>query len=132
MNRRVRSLSRSAAKGDEGFYRYLKPGALAQIRDSRISARCQRLDLQAQISTYRFTSSLSSSVSTGSSIQAQIATIDGFPCFGRRIHSPRCPQRKKLVAAKSIFFLSSNPSSPVSDSLDPLMDVLSTDLLVVH
>ncbi|KAF8409567.1 hypothetical protein HHK36_005645 [Tetracentron sinense] len=132
MNLRVRSLCRSPAKRDEGFHRYLKPGALAQLRDSRISARSQRPDLQTQISLYRVTELLSASSSSSNSIQTQIATIDSFPCFAGRICGPRFPQRKKLVAAKSFFFLNSSPSSPVSESPDSLMDVLNTDLLVAH
>ncbi|KAF8410726.1 hypothetical protein HHK36_003263 [Tetracentron sinense] len=131
MNGRVRSLCRSPLRRDEGFHRYLKPGALAQLRDSRISARSQKPNLQTQIYLYRFTKSIpiSSSLQIGDNIQTQIATIDEFPCFSGRIYGPRCPQRKKLVAAKSFFFLSSSPSIPVSDSPDSLMDVLNTDLL---
>ncbi|KAJ4975105.1 hypothetical protein NE237_000211 [Protea cynaroides] len=131
MNRRVRSSIRSPARREEGFYKYLKPGALAQLRDLRINARSQRPDLQTQIPFYRVNST-PSALSTGTNLQPQIATIDGFPCFVGRSYGPRCPQRKKLVAAKSFYFLNSNPSSPVSDSLDSLLDVLSTDLLVAH
>ncbi|XP_042519261.1 uncharacterized protein LOC122093074 [Macadamia integrifolia] len=128
MNRRVRSSCRSPAKREEVFYRYLKPGALAQLRDSKINARSQRRDLQTQIHLYRVTSS-SLALSTGTNIQPQ---IDGFPCFVGRTYGPRCPQRKKLVAAKSFYFLSSNPSSPVPDTRESLLDVLSTDLVVSH
>ncbi|THG18499.1 hypothetical protein TEA_029838 [Camellia sinensis var. sinensis] len=122
MNRRVRRPS-SKKISDEGYLRYLKPGALAQLRDSRISARSHRTDLQIQISLCRTPSPSSSPV------RAANAQIDGFPCFSGRIYGPRCPQRKKLVAAKSVFFLSSNPSSPTSDSPDSIIDLFSNDIL---
>ncbi|KAJ4981857.1 hypothetical protein NE237_032694 [Protea cynaroides] len=122
MNRRVRRSCRSSTKREEGFYTYLKPGALARLRDSRINARSQKPDLQTQIPFYRV-AMLASTLSTGNNIQTQIATSDGVPCFVSRTYSPRCPQRKKLVAAKSFYFLSSNPSTPVSDSPDSLLDV---------
>ncbi|OVA06607.1 hypothetical protein BVC80_1737g13 [Macleaya cordata] len=128
MNRRVRSVCKSSPKREEGYYRYLKPGALAQLRDSRISAKSQRTDLQIQI---RVASSISSSTGINN-IQNQISSIEGFPCFSGRIYSPRCPQRKKLVASRSFFFITSSPSSPVSDSPDSLMDIINTDLLVSH
>ncbi|XP_059664481.1 uncharacterized protein LOC132310314 [Cornus florida] len=130
MNRRIR---RSSSKRDEGYLRYLKPGALAQLRDSRISARSHRVDSQTHIPLHRSPSPPSSSpVRTANAVLAQISTIDGFPCFSGRIYGPRCPQRKKLVAAKSVFFLSSNPSSPVSDSPDSIIDLFNTDILVAH
>ncbi|GFS31511.1 hypothetical protein Acr_00g0017780 [Actinidia rufa] len=120
MNSRVRSAKRS----DEAYLRYLKPGALAKFRDLRISARSHRTDLQIHISLRSHSSS---------TVRTQIAAaIDGFPCFAGSIYGPWCSQRKKLVAAKSVFFLSSNPSSPVSDSPDSIMDVFSNDILVAH
>ncbi|XP_057507760.1 uncharacterized protein LOC130790749 [Actinidia eriantha] len=120
MNRRVRSTKSS----DEAYLRYLKPGALAKLRDSRISARSHRTDLQIQISLRSPSSS---------PVRTQIpAAVDGLPCFAGRIYGPRCPQRKKLVASKSVFFLGSNLSSPVSDLPDSIMDVISNDILVAH
>ncbi|XAR68099.1 hypothetical protein NMG60_11003109 [Bertholletia excelsa] len=125
MDCRVR---RSSAKNrsDEGYLRYLKPGALAKLRDSRISARSQRSDLLIQISLCRTLSPASPPVN------AQASAIDGFPCFAGRIYGPRCPQRKKLVAAKAVYFLNSNPASPVSDSPDSVVDLFSNDILLAH
>ncbi|OVA03377.1 hypothetical protein BVC80_205g5 [Macleaya cordata] len=131
MNRRVRTHCRSSSSKDEGFQRYLKPGALAQLRNSRINSRSQRPDLHSQISLYRSSSLLISSA-TETNFQTQISTIDGFPCFSGRIYSPRFPQRKKLVASKSVFFLNSSPSSPLSGSSDSVMDVLNTEIFVSH
>ncbi|CAK9140940.1 unnamed protein product [Ilex paraguariensis] len=126
MNRRVR---RSSSKANSSYLRYLKPGALAQLRDSRISARTHRIDPKAQILLYRTPSPLPSPVRSANSVQTQ---IDGVPCFSGRVYGLRCPQRKRVVAAKAVFFLSSAPSSPVSDSPDPIIDLFSTDILVAH
>lgn len=124
MNRRIR---RPTTKTDEASYlKYLKPGALAQLRDSRINARSHRIDSQSQISLHRTQSPSSSPVRFPQ--PAQI-TSDSFPCFAGRIYGPRCPQRKKLVAAKSFFL---PPASPVSDSPDPIIDLFSTDFLLAH
>ncbi|RVX08431.1 hypothetical protein CK203_014106 [Vitis vinifera] len=60
MNRRIRTLHRSSSKRDEAFHRYLKPGALAQLRDSRISARSHRVDSHSQIHLHRTSSPPSS------------------------------------------------------------------------
>ncbi|MCL7031093.1 hypothetical protein MKW94_023560 [Papaver nudicaule] len=137
MNRRFRSKS-SSLKREEGYHRYLKPGALAQLRDSRI------VSAKSQISLFRVSASklgISTASVTSTTVQnhqiSSIAANEGFPCFTGRIFNPRCPQRKKLVAPRSFSFLisSSNPSSPVlSDSNNPLsiMDLISTDLLVSH
>ncbi|CAK9158017.1 unnamed protein product [Ilex paraguariensis] len=130
MDRRIR---RSSSKAESSYLRYLKPGALAQLRDSRINAKTHRLDSKGQISVYRAPPShspLSSPVRSPTAVQTQ---IDGLPCFSGRIYGgPRCLQRKKLVAAKSVFFLSSNPSSPTSDLPDPIIDVFGADILVAH
>lgn len=120
MNRRLRITLKSSKKRDAGYNRYLKPGALAQLRDSRINARSSRIG-STQISLYRMeTSSSPSTLPSPTTIQVQ---IDGIPCFAGRIYGPRCPQRKKIVATKSVLILCSNPSSPVSDSTDPIAEV---------
>ncbi|KAH7533064.1 uncharacterized protein LOC107408961 [Ziziphus jujuba] len=126
MNRRSRSHHRSSPNRTEPFLKFLKPGALAQIRDSRISARSHRVVSLLQIRT----SPPSSPPSTPG--QPPANAMDGFPCFSARIYGPRCPQRKKLVAAKSVLFPSQNPSSPVHDSPDPLIDVFSADIVAAH
>ncbi|WRX15449.1 hypothetical protein QQP08_007936 [Theobroma cacao] len=83
MNRRTRSLARHSLTGTEPFLKYLKPGALARLRDSRISARSHRISSLFQISP-------SSPPSSGG--QTFSASIDGFPCFAAtaRVYGPRC------------------------------------------
>ncbi|GMN61736.1 hypothetical protein TIFTF001_030828 [Ficus carica] len=105
------------------FLKYLKPGALAQIRDSRISARSHRAIALSQIRS----SPPSSPPSTP--VQTPVGSTDGFPCFSGRVYGPRCPQRKKLVASKSVLFSSQTPSSPVLDAPDPIIDVFGSDIV---
>ncbi|KAM4103670.1 hypothetical protein ACJW30_06G095900 [Castanea mollissima] len=146
MNRRIRAstkpFSSSSPTRSEPFHKYLKPGALAQIRDSRISAhRTHRVN-----SLYLLSSSSSSSISLhrttppssppSSNAAAQQTPVtasftDGIPCFSGRIYGPRCPQRKKLVAAKSVLFLNPIPNS-VQDSPDSVIDSFSNDILLAH
>ena len=133
MNRRIRAstkpVSCSSPPRSEPFHfhKYLKPGALAQIRDSRITAH--RLNslylLSSSISLHR-TSSPPSSNATAQQTPVNAFT-DDIPCFSGRIYDPRYPQRKKLVAAKSVLFLNPIPNS-VQDSLDSL----SNDILLAH
>ncbi|XP_068336394.1 uncharacterized protein [Pyrus communis] len=126
MKRRSRLHRRSSPnRSAEPFLKYLKPGALAQIRDSRISrARSHQLNWLSQIC-------LSPALSPGPDAGLpQANAMEGFPCFSGRIYGPRCPQRKKLAASKSVMFLS--PSSPVHDSPDPIIDLFSTDILAAH
>lgn len=124
MNRRIRTLHRSSSKRDEAFHRYLKPGALAQLRDSRISARSHRVDSHSQIHLHRTSSPPSSPLPP---------QIDAFPCFAGRNYGPRCLQRKKLVAAKSVFLKSSSPASPMSESPDSVVvDLFGPEILVAH
>ncbi|KAK3014229.1 hypothetical protein RJ639_008162 [Escallonia herrerae] len=125
MNRRFRPPP--ATIRDHSYLRYLKPGALAQLRDSRIKTKSHLADSQAQICLYRTTSQPTT--------PTQTASFDALPCFISRIYSPRCPQRKKLMAAKSAFFFNSGPTSPVNESSpDPIIDLFSnnTDFLVAH
>nr|GMD38474.1 Peptidyl-prolyl cis-trans isomerase [Ipomoea batatas] len=122
MHRRTSRKSDAAAAS---YLRYLKPGALAQLRDSRISARTHRVCAsQLQISfPLRSPSS-----------PAHVLPADAFPCSPVRIRGPRCPQRKKLVAAKAMFFSVPVPSSPVSQPHESVVDLFSNSesVLVAH
>ncbi|XP_047306847.1 uncharacterized protein LOC124910264 [Impatiens glandulifera] len=128
MNRKDRTRS-SSKRTDESFLRYLKPGALAQLRDSRINARSNRLDLKFQISSIRIQSPLLSPIRSPN----RLAEInDGFLHFSGKIYGPRCQQRKRLLASRSVFFINSSPASPVADSPDSVIDAFSNDILVSH
>ncbi|KAG6589164.1 hypothetical protein SDJN03_17729, partial [Cucurbita argyrosperma subsp. sororia] len=56
MNRRSRAFPRSSKSHSETFHKYLKPGALAQIRNSRMIARFNRVNLISQIYSTRSSS----------------------------------------------------------------------------
>ncbi|GMH05747.1 hypothetical protein Nepgr_007587 [Nepenthes gracilis] len=123
MNRRVRT----QRKGSEGFNKYLKPGALAQLRDSKISARSQKLIHRVS----SVLSSLQSSSTQNVSSNIQIETVEHLPKFPSLIYGPQCFGRKKLAAAKnSVYFVNFNASDPASESNDSFINVVNSDLLV--
>ncbi|PKA46710.1 hypothetical protein AXF42_Ash019693 [Apostasia shenzhenica] len=127
MDRRLRSPVRKAgtARTEERLQRFLRPGALARLRDSKISARSPRSKLRtAQIPAVRFSSPASPSDGP--------PPVDGFEgqliqFFASRPCGPRLLQRKKLAAAKYVFFA---PPSP--DPSETVMEVLGTDLVAAH
>ncbi|KAE8724584.1 putative beta-1,3-galactosyltransferase 2-like [Hibiscus syriacus] len=82
MNRRCRSLARHSAPPSEPFLKYLKPGALARLRDSRISARSHRTTSLFQISL--------SFPPSNDSQPSSAADMDGVPCFvpTARVYGP--------------------------------------------
>ncbi|KGN43519.1 uncharacterized protein LOC101204134 [Cucumis sativus] len=115
MNRRSR---RSGNSQSETFHKYLKPGALAQIRNSRMIARFNRVNLVSQI--YSAPSSLPID-----SALLQVNIVDASPSFAGRAYGPLSLQRKKLLASKSLWFLASSPTNLTPDSPpDPVIEVL--------
>ena len=133
MNRRIRAstkpFSSSSPTRSEPFHKYLKPGALAQIRDSRISAhRVNSLYLLSSSSSISLHRTSSPPSSNAAPQQTPLnASTDGIPCFSGRIYGPRCPQRKKLMAAKSVLFL-----NPIPNSVQDSPDSISNDILLAH
>ncbi|KAJ9153787.1 hypothetical protein P3X46_027190 [Hevea brasiliensis] len=121
------SRSPSTTRGSECFCRYLKPGALAQLRNSKISARSHKPISISYFSTHPVYSS---------QIHPQISITDEVPCFLSKIYHARCLKRKKLMATRSVLLLNLGPSSPVLDSSnnnnDSLITVLNNDALVAH
>ncbi|KDP39138.1 hypothetical protein JCGZ_00895 [Jatropha curcas] len=93
----------------ECFYRYLKPGALAELRNSKISARSQK---QKPISLTQLSAHQVDSVES----PTQISVMDQVPRLLSKICGPHCLKRKKLMAARSVFFLNLAPSNPVLES----------------
>ncbi|KAJ0982817.1 hypothetical protein J5N97_011072 [Dioscorea zingiberensis] len=115
MNRRLRR---------DQLHRFLRPGALARLRDSRVSARSPRSVSKAQL----ILPSLPPLPPSPSFDQ-----IDGFPCFAVRIYGPRHPQRKRLAASKS-FFIAPSPTAPSSpEPSDQMLDFIGgADPLAAH
>ncbi|GAV66976.1 hypothetical protein CFOL_v3_10485 [Cephalotus follicularis] len=130
MNHRIRFLRRQSPTKPEPYLKYLKPGALARLRDSRISARSHRLNSLLQISLAHRSSPPSSPPSNDG--QTLVNAFDAFPCFAARVYGPRCPQRKKLLAAKAGMFFNSTQTGHASASPDPIIDLFSSDILVAH
>ncbi|KAL8264528.1 hypothetical protein R6Q59_022658 [Mikania micrantha] len=128
MNRRIRSQS-AAVKPENSYLRFLKPGALAQLRDSKINARSHLRSPNSQICLHR---AIPSSPTSGGIIQQQqqevtgaLTTADGEPPFlSARFYAPRCLQRKKLMAARSMCYLNHSANGLSSDGSVPVIDVL--------
>ncbi|XP_024979115.1 uncharacterized protein LOC112516333 [Cynara cardunculus var. scolymus] len=143
MNRRIRKES-TTKKSDDGYLRYLKPGALAQLRDSKINARSHhrssgsQIYLRLAVSPSPTSSPSRSPSPTVAGVPQQqdvggVTIIDvGFPYFSRSFCGPRFPQRKKLMAAKSMLSLNANPNGTTADGPQSVIDVFSSDFLVAH
>lgn len=108
MNSRTRRQSPS-------YLRYLKPGALARLRDSRISAHRTLHPVDCK------PNQISSPPRTAT--PSQIGPVDGppSPC---RIYGPRCPQRKKMMAAKSFLYASPSLTGHGPEA-GPIVDLFS-------
>ncbi|KAG4161620.1 hypothetical protein ERO13_D01G067500v2 [Gossypium hirsutum] len=133
----MKSISRSFKA--EAFHRYLKPGALAQLRDSKINARSNKLKL------FRLDSIPSLSPSQ---TQIQISDFDQIPRFLSKIYGGSCClQRKKLLAPKSLLLVNFQASSQSLESRENdnnsesrsnrngdnlLINVLNNDVVVAH
>ncbi|RAL42870.1 hypothetical protein DM860_009377 [Cuscuta australis] len=127
MGRHARITFLQADAASASYLRYLKPGALARLRDSRISARNHRA-VGSRLPIC--------SVHDSPAAPTHIVPGDGFPCSPVRIRGPRCPQRKKLVASKAAFFSIPLPTSPVSQPHESAVDLFSAansdSALVAH
>ncbi|AES67235.2 hypothetical protein MtrunA17_Chr2g0322621 [Medicago truncatula] len=111
------------------FHKFLKPGTLARLRDSKITARSHRLNSLSQISIYRPPASPPPPPPSDQP-QTTAVSADGFPSFFSGIYGPRCPQRKKLVAAKSVFFVPGSPAA--ADSADLGLESFGGDIIAAN
>ncbi|CAH2077829.1 unnamed protein product [Thlaspi arvense] len=125
----MKGLSTSPVRKNDGFHRYLKPGALAQIRNSRINAR----------SNSPLTRSLPDRVDPPSpSSQSPVAeapTMDQMPDLLSKIYGPYRIGRKKLGPARSVLrtMMNLNPSpNSVLESNNGNSNVLSNDVVLAH
>ncbi|PWA93380.1 hypothetical protein CTI12_AA070410 [Artemisia annua] len=112
-NRRIRHPSTTT------YLRYLKPGALAQLRDSKIKTITHQIYLNR---------SISSPVRSPASTQ-QEEDVNRSPGFTVRYNGPRCLQRKKLLALRSICF---NTNGTISNGPEPVIGAFSNGFLVAH
>ncbi|KAK4347004.1 hypothetical protein RND71_033343 [Anisodus tanguticus] len=81
------------------FHTFLKPGALAQIRYSKISAKSMLKNAQSQFAIYQHIPF------SGSPSSDQLPTMEGLPCFNLKINNnrPCCLHRNKLSAVAPVF-----------------------------
>ncbi|XP_051125947.1 uncharacterized protein LOC127247905 [Andrographis paniculata] len=104
MKSSVKSAAPKSPPSSPSFYTYLKPGALAQIRYSKITARSKEISAQTLLALCQFDFT---SGSEASQPRSEVGLdMDGLPCFnvrGRAKRYPRCLQRKKLVAVTPLF-----------------------------
>ncbi|KAL1537328.1 hypothetical protein AAHA92_29857 [Salvia divinorum] len=101
MKSRVGSSALGSPSSSSAYYKYLKPGELAQLRYSKINARSKQIGAQALLALYQLgsdsDSSLPQPLSTGLAMEA-------VPCFNLRTKGfPRCLMRKKLLAVAPVF-----------------------------
>ncbi|KAK4768034.1 hypothetical protein SAY87_003175 [Trapa incisa] len=103
------------------YHRYLKPGALAQLRDSKVSARSHKLsDSLAQVA-------VAGLIRVAVQPQVSAEALDRMPQFASYSFGPRLLRRKKLVASRSVNLPSLEPSAS-----DSLISLLSTDAVAAH
>ncbi|XP_002437449.1 uncharacterized protein LOC8061615 [Sorghum bicolor] len=139
MDRRLRSPARrpSAERGQQQHlpgsggspHRFLRPGALARLRDSRVLARSLRCAARARPQL--------PPPSTSSPPRSPApAAWDGVPCFlgtGPAARGMRYPLRKKLAAARAVVFL-----PPPPEAVEAFMDAFappaaaSPDVVAAH
>ncbi|CAM8892426.1 hypothetical protein QQ045_015855 [Rhodiola kirilowii] len=113
-----RSRSASIRSTNASFNRFLKPGALARLRDSRISTAKShnKSDANWQISACRVPPPTSASPEEIRGLQ-----IDESFVFTMRTFGPRFLQRKKFGARRSSAVAPLSPAAAMSESaMDPL------------
>ncbi|XP_078437996.1 uncharacterized protein LOC144708498 [Wolffia australiana] len=143
MNQRTRSPKKLLAipfsppsKIDDKFHKFLRPGALARLRDTRISSRSPRTTAFLLVTgrAHRLSPPPSAGDGGGAAAGAQIpaALFDGSHFFaGRRVRGPRFPQRKKLHASRAVFLIPGSPAESPADDLS-ILDQMNSDFLLAH
>lgn len=126
----MKGISRSPVRRNDGIHRYLKPGALAQIRNSRINARSNSPLTRSLTDPVH---PLSSSTESPVAAPPQTITIDQMPHLLSKIYGPYRIGRKKFGPARSAM-MNLNPSpNSILESTNGNSNVLSNnDVLVAH
>ncbi|KFK27092.1 hypothetical protein AALP_AA8G333100 [Arabis alpina] len=130
----MKDISRSPVRRNDGFHRYLKPGALAQIRNSRINARSTTALVSRSLpNTLDPSSSSNSQISVDEVTAAQNLTVDQVPHLLRKIYGPYSLKRKKLGAARSVssmMMMNLNPPlNSIIESTGGSNGLLSSDVI---
>ncbi|CAH2069918.1 unnamed protein product [Thlaspi arvense] len=125
----MKDVSRSPVRRNDGFHRYLKPGALAQIRNSRITARSTSL-VSRSLSHPLDPPPLSQNSAEEAAAAARNLTIDQVPHLLRKIYGPYSFQRKKLGAARSVSsMMMVNLNTSVIESTGGNNSMLTSDVI---
>ncbi|KAL6843829.1 hypothetical protein ACP4OV_026400 [Aristida adscensionis] len=123
--RKPRSASAAAAAAGD-HHRFLRPGALARLRDARLrrrSSRAPRLPPPSSPAPASPPPAAGDGESSGAAVMPYFVPVSG-------LLSPRCPQRKKLAAAKSVVLFA--PPPPSSDvPLEVVVEFLTSPDMVV-
>ncbi|KAJ1272859.1 hypothetical protein BS78_06G234900 [Paspalum vaginatum] len=121
--RKPRSLSAAAGSGDH--LRFLRPGALARLRDARLRRGSRASRRPPPLSPAPASPLPPPAVGDG---EGGAAVPHFMPVSG--FLSPRCPQRKKLAAAKSVVLFSPPPPNP-DLPVEAVIEFLSSPDMVV-
>lgn len=128
----MKDVSRSPVRRNDGFHRYLKPGALAQIRNSRINAR-STTTLVSRTLSHPIDPLSPSPNSVAEVATAQNLTMDQVPHLLRKIYGPYSLKRKKLAASRSVasmMIMNLNPPiNSIIESSSGNNSVLSSDVI---
>ncbi|CAA7025853.1 unnamed protein product [Microthlaspi erraticum] len=130
----MKDSSRSPVRRNDGFHRYLKPGALAQIRNSRINnARSTSLLSRSLSHPVDPSPTSPNSVAESAAAASRNLTIEQVPHLLRKIYGPYSYQRKKLGAARSVSsMMMANLNTPVNSVIESTggnSGVLSSDVI---
>ncbi|WVZ87218.1 hypothetical protein U9M48_033893 [Paspalum notatum var. saurae] len=120
--RKPRSPSAAAARGDGDHLRFLRPGALARLRDARLR-RASRRPPPSSPAPASPSPPPAAGDGEGGAAVPHFVPVSGFL-------SPRCPQRKKLAAAKSVVLFSPPPPNP-DVPVEAVIEFLSSPDMVV-
>ncbi|CAH8363252.1 unnamed protein product [Eruca vesicaria subsp. sativa] len=127
----MKGLSTSPVRRNDAFHRYLKPGALAQIRNTRLNSR-SNFPLTLSLPDQTLLSSSDSQVA-----DAATPTMDQMPDLLNKVYGPFRIGRKKLGPSRSVLrtMMDLNPSqnSTIESASNGNSNVLSiVDVLVAH
>uniref|UniRef100_A0A0E0LEQ0 Uncharacterized protein n=1 Tax=Oryza punctata TaxID=4537 RepID=A0A0E0LEQ0_ORYPU len=105
-------------------HRFLRPGALARLRDSKVIARSLRSAAAAVAVPVPMPASSPARLLPPSTqlVAATAGDGAGVPHFLGAVRGPRYPLRKKLAAARSVVFL---PPPTTADAAEVFMDAFA-------
>ncbi|KAL5216913.1 hypothetical protein ABZP36_008314 [Zizania latifolia] len=115
--------SPSAAAGVVDHHRFLRPGALARLRDARLRRRKPTSRL-APPSLETSPPSPPPAVGEGGAVVPYFVPVSS-------LLAPRCPQRKKLAAAKGVMLFSPPPPPSPGLPVEAAMEFLNSPDMVV-